>query len=673
MKHKLGLIGLSYLAGLICADFFGTALIGVFVLAAVLLISAFAALRFKKSAAAAVLFSALAAVCVHGFYTLTAYLPITELDGKTAEISGLITDVRYYGGDTASYIIQTEVGNVRTSINYFGEDSGGSVGDTIKLTGRLSIMTDNSGFAEKSYFKSKGVFLSVSPKGEASIIPNNGFSLKRSVYDYSDYIGNRMCSLLTGDEGDLLKAMFLGDKSGLSASLSDNVKRAGISCFTAVSGLHLTVISHILLLFISLTPLKNHRYFKFTVLLLLILLFTLFFKLSPSVLRAGIMLTIYYGSEPFMRKSNVINSLGISALALTITNPYACTDAGLLLSLAGTFGVGAVSPLICGRLRKSRLSPIKNMAAASLCAIFCTFPLSCIFFGGFSAVGILTGLLIYPLFLPALVCAALFAILGGNGNGLMFIAGLCAKGMIFIVNLLGGFKYSYFSLEYSFVIPVSVLSVLFTAFIHAYFKNTGKTLRAAAISACLMLSFVCVSTVYYRDKATLTMYSDGDGACIIAEKDGSVFIAASEDSQKLLDRISNHLKSNFIDRVSAVKILNIRNNNINGFRSIPCTEFLLPDDKREIYTDNITLQSDSGKCGITVNGVSVSLSPAKNPADDEITVIYGYAKELPKLDGIAFASSKRLTADSEESGFVNIYYSKASYIITDNGFLRKKE
>lgn len=673
MKHKLGLIGLSYLAGLICADFFGTALIGVLVLAAVLLISAFAALRFKKSAAAAVLFSALAAVCVHGFYTLTAYLPITELDGKTAEISGLITDVRYYGGDTASYIIQTEVGNVRTSINYFGEDSGGSVGDTIKLTGRLSIMKDNSGFAEKSYFKSKGVFLSVSPKGEASIIPNNGFSLKRWVYDCSDYIGNRICSLLTGDEGDLLKAMFLGDKSGLSASLSDNVKRAGVSCFTAVSGLHLTIISHILLLLISLTPLKNHRYFKFTVLLLLILLFTLFFKLSPSVLRAGIMLIIYYGSEPFMRKSNVINSLGISALALTITNPYACTDAGLLLSLAGTFGVGAVSPLFCARLRKSRLSPIKNMAAASLCAIFCTFPLSCIFFGGFSAVGILTVLLIYPLFLPALVCAALFAILGGNGSGLMFIAGLCAKGMIFIVNLLGGFKYSYFSLEYSFVIPVSVLSVLFTAFIHAYFKNTGKTLRAAAISVCLMLSFVCVSTVYYRDKATLTMYSDGDGACIIAEKDGSVFIAASEDSQKLLDSISDHLKSNFIDRVSAVKILNIRNNNINGFRSIPCTEFLLPDDKREIYTDNITLQSDSGKCGITVNGVSVSLSPAKNPADDEITVIYGYAKELPKLDGIAFASSKRLTADGEESGFVNIYYSKASYIITDNGFLRKKE
>lgn len=673
MKHKLGLIGLSYLAGLICADFFDTTLIGVIVLAAVLLISAFTALGFKKSAAAAVLFSALAAVCVHGFYTLTAYIPITELDGKTAEISGKITDVRYYGGDTASYIIQTEVGNVRTSINYFGEDNGGSVGDTIKLTGRLSVMTDNSGFAEKSYFKSKGVFLSVSPKGEALIIPNNGFSLKRSVYDYSDYIGSRICSLLTGDEGDLLKAMFLGDKSGLSASLSDNVKRAGISCFTAVSGLHLTIISHILLLLISLTPLKNHRYFKFTVLLLVILLFTLFFKLSPSVLRAGIMLIIYYGSEPFMRKSSVINSLGISALALTLTNPYACTDAGLLLSLAGTFGVGAVSPLFCARLKKSRLSPIKNMAAASLCAIFCTFPLSCIFFGGFSAVGILTVLLIYPLFLPALVCAALFAILGGNGSGLMFIAGLCAKGMIFVVNLLGGFKYSYFSLEYSFVIPVSVLSVLFIAFIHAYFKNTGKTLRAAAISACLMLSFVCVSTIYYSDKATLTMYSDGDGACIIAEKDGSVFIAVSEDSQKLLDRISNHLKSNFIDRVSAVKILNIRNNNINGFRNIPCTEFLLPDDNREIYTDNITLQSGSGKCGITVNGVSVSLSPAKNPADDEITVIYGYAKGLPKLDGIVFASSKRLIADGEESGLVNIYYSKASYIITDNGFLRKKE
>ncbi|MBD5105051.1 MAG: ComEC family competence protein [Ruminococcaceae bacterium] len=672
MKHKLGLIGFSYLAGLICAEFFGTAIIGVFIFAAVLLIFSLTVYKMRKSAAALALFTAFAAMCVHGIYTLTVYLPITAYDGKTAEISGVITDVRYYGSDTAAYVIETEINGIKAHINFFGEDSGGSVGDSIKFTVKLSVMKDSGVFAEKSYYKSKGIFLSASPRGGVTVAENSGFNLKKSVSDYSDYIGDKMCSLLTGDEGDLLKAMFLGDKSGLSSSLSDNIKRAGISHFTAVSGLHLTVVSHILLLLISLTPLKNHRYFKFIVLSLLILLFTLFFKLSPSVIRAGIMLIVYYGSEPFMRKSSVINSMGIAVLAVTLTNPYACTDAGFLLSLAGTFGVGAVSPMICKRFNKSKLTPIKNMAAASACAVLCTFPLSCIFFGGISVMGIITNLLLYPLFLPALLCAALFAVFGGNGNALMFVSGLCAKAMIFIIDLIGGFRYAYFTLDYSFFVPVSILSVLFAVFTYLYFKDIKKTLRAAVISLCVMLSFTALSNLYYRDKASLAMYSDGNDACIIAKQEGSVFIAVSDDSQKLLDIIGDYLKSNFIDEVSVIKVINQSNNNLSGFQKIPCREFLPPDNTNEVYSDKITLQSERDRCRIKINGVSVSLSPAKDPVDDGISVIYGYTGSIKDLNGIIFASSKRLYGNDENNIYKNLYYDKASYIITDNGFLRDK-
>ena len=37
MKHKLALIGFSYLAGLICAEFFGTFTLGVFLCSALFL------------------------------------------------------------------------------------------------------------------------------------------------------------------------------------------------------------------------------------------------------------------------------------------------------------------------------------------------------------------------------------------------------------------------------------------------------------------------------------------------------------------------------------------------------------------------------------------------------------------------------------------------------------
>lgn len=284
MRHKLGWIGFSYLAGLICAEFFGTFTIGVFTVAAMLLISAVSVIKSGKSAITAVaLFTVSAAMSVHGIYTLTVYIPVIECAGKTAEINGTITDVRYYGNDTAAYTIKTNINGAETGINMFGEDNAGEIGDNIRITVKLSLLKNNQLFAEKSYYKPKNIFLSASPKSKAEIIPSGKFSVKKLLSDYSDYIGQKVGLLLTGEEGDILNAMFLGDRTGLSDALSENIKRAGVSHFTAVSGLHLTLVSHIILLIISLTPLKRHRYLKFSVLAVLILLFILFFRLSHSV------------------------------------------------------------------------------------------------------------------------------------------------------------------------------------------------------------------------------------------------------------------------------------------------------------------------------------------------------------------------------------------------------
>ena len=672
MRHKLGLIGFSYLAGLICAEFFGTTVIAVFIIAAILLIAAAAVVKCGKSAAlAAALFALSSAMLVHGIYTLIVYIPVTEFGGKTVEINGKITDVRYYDHDTAAFTIKTNINGADTFINMFGADNGGEPGDNIKITVKLSLLKDNQSFSEKSYYKAKNIFLSAVPRSEAEITPCKSFSLKRLASDYSDYIGEKIDLILTGEEGDILKAMFMGDTAGIDDSLYENIKRAGISHFTAVSGLHLTLISHIILLIISLTPLKNHRYFKFTVLTILILLFMLFFKLSHSVVRAGIMLIIYYGSEPFMRKSNVFNSIGAAVLIITLFDPYACTDAGLLLSIAGTFGIGIVSPSISKKFGVGRFAAVKRAFVASLSAVFCTFPLSCMYFGGFSLVGAVTNIILYPLFIPALACSALFALFGGNGEILILSAGLFAKGMIWVIDLFGGFKYAYFPLEYDFILPISFLSAGYILFVHFFFKDRSKTIKAVSISICAMLFFTATTEVYYFDKAKLTLFSDGNDACIIAELKGSVFIAASDDSPKLLKNINTYLKNNFIDEASALTVLNTNHNAISQYAEIPCKIFIQPDSEKEVYTDKIKLINKSGCCDLFINGVYVSLSPAKEPKDNSISVLYGYTGKVHELNGTVFVSSKRLDGAKGFENAINIYYEKAKYIITENGVLKK--
>lgn len=665
MKHKSGLIGFSYLGGLVCAAFFNHSL--VFIPAAVFLAASLILLLLGKRFIAVIFFTAFLSVCAYGIYTAAVYLPAAALDGKTADISGEITEINRFSGDTASYVIKTKIGGRNTYITVFASDNGGKIGDNISFRGKVSLMTDSTVFSAKSFYKSKGVFLTAAPKGDV-VINSGTVSIKGIICGYSEYIGERISDMLSGDEGGLIKAMFLGDKSGLSDYLSYNIKRAGISHFTAVSGMHLTIITHIILLIISTAALKRRRYFKFGVLMLLILIFTVFFKMSVSVVRSGIMLILYYGSEAFMRKSSPINSMGFAALIITLFNPYACTDPALLLSLAGTFGVSVAAPVICGLLpKRDRFYGLKSGIVASLCAVLCTFPLSFIFFGGFSTVGVLTNLLIYPLALPAILCTALFAATGGISGGLMFIAGLCAKGMILIINFLGELKYSYFKISYGFIAPIAFAAVLFAVVVYKRFYSIKRTLMAVVLSIAILLSMSAGCMLYDREKGVIAMYSDGNDACVIIKRGGNILAVLTDDTQRLTEKVRQYAKESFIDELSAVCLLNSSNNN-DALKGLSYAEFIPPDTEKEIWGDGITMTVTKGKCKISIDGFSVTVSHVSQPKDDMIAILYGYKQDIPKLSGLTFCSCKRNVPENNE--FYNFYYNSAEYIITDKGHLQ---
>ena len=669
MKHKLGLIGFSYLAGLICAAFFEYHFN--YAVAAVFFITSLIVFVVKKKTAAVIFFTASIAVSVYGIYTVLVYEPVVSLDGETVEIDGIVAEIRHYSNDTASYIIDTDINGVNTSITLFSTDTDCSVGDRISFNGKLSVMTDNADFEEESYYKTKGIFLKVSTSSGTEITNDDSFNMKSLITDYSNYIGDRIKVYLPGDEGDLLKAMFLGDKSGLSKQLSNNIKRVGISHFTAVSGLHLTIISHILMLLISLTTLKNHRILKFVILALLIIAFIVFFRMSVSVIRAGIMLIVYYGAELFMRKSSTLNSMGLATLAITLLNPYACLDAGLLLSLAGTFGIGVVSPFFCKSLKSNRFKPLKSVIIGSVCATMCTFPLSCAFFGGFSIIGILMNMLLYPLFFPALVCVTLFVFALATSPGLMFVAGICVKTMIAVINFFGGLKYSYISLNYDFIGTICVAAAVFVTVIYFCFKSPDRTAMAVGLSVCVLIGSVTVMKLYDSDKTKLLMYSDGDDVCVIITEGADVCIVASDDSQDILEHIYEFMQSEFLDKISVLKLMNSTHNNIFAFEEIPSEVFSPPDiyDKQYSLGEDLILYSLENYITVNINGVSLSISPAAEPVDDSICVIYGYKKNIPLLSGLVYCSNRRVT--SENIAITNLYYEAVEYFVTDNGFLQR--
>ena len=438
MKHKLATIGFSYLVGLICASFLKTDFLLIFAISLFALSVIFWLTKHRSVGVG--LFTAAAAFGVWFIYYAVFVQPIQPFYGSTVQTSGTILDKTEQGNDLCSYIVEAEIGGVKTKITVFGADSDAEIGDKAAFSVKLSPLADNTNFSESAYYSSKGITAKGTLKESFEVIKQGGNPLG-FIGEYRRYISGRIKQRLDGDEGSLICAMFLGDKSSLSYDLQNTVKRSGIVHFTAVSGLHLTVAAHIIMKLFSKTRFRKHTGIQFIVLGIAILWFMVFFDLSVSVIRSGIMLIIYYGAAPLHRKGDTLNSLGCAVLAITLFSPYACTDIGFLMSVLGTIGVGVAAPKVCALFKSARFHFAKSTVVGTVCAMLCTLPVTVVF-GGVSVAAPITNLILVPLFMVIMTCLVLFTFIGGFGSVLLFIAGLSAKVMLAAINFFGNLKYA---------------------------------------------------------------------------------------------------------------------------------------------------------------------------------------------------------------------------------------
>lgn len=669
MKHKLGVVGFSYLLGLICAALLRSW--AVFIVCGGLALGTIMAAVMKKKTFVLVLASAFAACFAGGAYTLLVYEPLVSEKGKEAVLSGRVSNVDRYSRDLAAYTVDTEINGVKASVIMLAPDYGAEPGDGIEMRGRLEVMRDNADFAEESYYRSKGIFLRIATP-EITEVSHKDFDLKAAVYNFSDYIGGKIGYIIGGDEGAIIRAMFLGDKSKLSDELSLNVKRAGVSHFTAVSGLHLTLAAHIALLIISLTPIRKRRLVKYGTLTGIILMFMLFFRFSASVLRAGVMLVAYYGAELFMRKGSTVNSMGGAILVITLFSPYACLDLGLLMSLAGTFGIGILSPALCVNFKRDRFYKAKSTLMGAFCAAAVTLPLVCICFGGVSLAGIVSNMLIIPLFMPILVCMLLFTVSGGLADLFLYAAKPFASGMVYLINTLGGFDYSYFGIRYEVIILIFIAAAVFVGLSYLVFRNKWKTAGSVFISLCVLMGAGLTLTAADKDKTAVLLYSDGDEACMIIEKRQEAHAFVSGYSEDIEKHLAEYLSDSGKGKLSFILVIEGGGSLGGAYERYSLVEPIFADEYgTESYSgEALDAFCEDGACTVKSENVTIMMTCAGNAEraeNGDINIIYGYRKNMPQLDGICFCSSRRI----QEEGYRSIYFEKSDYLISSTGYIEK--
>lgn len=223
-------------------------------------------------------------------------------------------------------------------------------------------------------------------------------------------------SSLSTDAQRFITALLLGDSGAIDKATRQEFSAAGVAHVLALSGLHVGFIA--LIIWWLLFPLDYLRMKKLRLLVTIaaIALFAVFTGLSPSVVRATIMIAMVFGSLIFYRRSVSLNALALAALLILVFTPRALFNVGFQLSF---ITVGAV--LLFARLPESFtvqnkwVNYITSTVVTSLVAMLATVALSAHYFHTVSVMSVLANLLILPVLPLFMILGALFLLVTAAG------------------------------------------------------------------------------------------------------------------------------------------------------------------------------------------------------------------------------------------------------------------
>ena len=223
---------------------------------------------------------------------------------------------------------------------------------------------------------------------------------------------------LSGETKNFLISLLLGDKEAMTRESREKFADSGISHILAVSGMHIGIITSIILMLLyPLSLFWNHKW-RFIIAIPIVWAYVWLTGSAPSTTRAAIMITFYFIAIILERKHNTLAALGWAAILILLFNPYALFDIGFQLSFTCVFFLLlTVNELnFVDRLAHPRLYNMTSMVLITLVATLASWALISVYFQKIVTLFLPANLLIVPL-LPLFVILSL-AYLGLVSGGI---------------------------------------------------------------------------------------------------------------------------------------------------------------------------------------------------------------------------------------------------------------
>lgn len=300
-----------------------------------------------------------------------------------------------------------------------------SAGDRVTFTGRLRPIRGSinpGGFDYARYMRIHRMWGAGYVKQELiNILEKNPSAREwKGLETFRRKLVGRIENSVSGQPAQVLKALVVGEREGISAPVREAFNRSGAAHALAVSGLHVGMVAGSAMAFfcwaLSYVPwlTAGGRVRKVAAVLtsIFVVAYGILTGMSPATQRAVIMALVFLLGFLAQKEHDLINTVFIAALLILIVYPPALFSISFQLSFAAAIGIiTGFSMIAAGEGRETRwvIQAFKTSVWASIFAIGATLPLVMHYFNQISWVGVISNLLVIPL----LGCWVLPLALGG--------------------------------------------------------------------------------------------------------------------------------------------------------------------------------------------------------------------------------------------------------------------
>ena len=267
---------------------------------------------------------------------------------------------------------------IKTKENY-------NLGDTLELKGKIELPNKNTIpnlFNYKNYLKSKNINITIKPTSIKLLKQNKKikYKIKENIINYIEKFKTK----------EYLKTFILGDNSNLEKNILTSYQTNGISHLFAVSGMHLSLFSNILLLILK--KINKNETINYLIIIIFFIFFAFLTNYTPSILRALILYILTTLNKQLNLNIKTIYLLIIDLIILLLYNPFYIYNIGFIYSFIIT-----TSLIITSKIINKQKQYTKKILLTSTISFITSIPISINNFHEINIISPITNLIFVPL------------------------------------------------------------------------------------------------------------------------------------------------------------------------------------------------------------------------------------------------------------------------------------